>query len=334
MRRIDALFLALFLLAGCSENTGDDDDDVAGDDDDAAGECTGASTAPTLADAHNYAFDGVLDIQSYVLGELSDPLFDFGGLTTDLQGHAFDPVADVDNVAVIVFHASLTQDDIEAGLSANTLEQADIAAYVNVEPGDATSVHLSDCTLFGNDIDIETYFVEGYGNWLLNLTTGTTAGTGTRMAAFFEPVPGEAADELVVTDTSTVLDFTVDLQSLHPLAVSTDEPALTLDWSAVSIDGQGNDFNPGDVDQVMLAYYADLTVEDLEADFLDIELIADRLWTLDISSGTTADLSMLDGDDSAFTGIDDQGIWLMALRCTTCANPAPPVLTLIEACEG
>ena len=159
------LALALVALAGC-------------------GSACDATSDLTLDDANNYAFDGALDIRSTPLPSGSDPVFDWSGLTTDLQGHPLDPVDDIDNVAVIAFW-SLTHAEVEAGLSTDSLAQEDLAVFVAYEPGDATSAHLSQLTLLGNDIDVEQYFEVGYAEtWMLTVTTGTVPGVGTRMAAF------------------------------------------------------------------------------------------------------------------------------------------------------
>mgnify|MGYP005741916403 CR=1 FL=1 len=47
-------------------------------------------------------------------------------------------------------------------------------------------------------------------------------------------------------------------------------------------------------------------------------------------SGTTGfDLATLSG----FTGFSGDGIWILALTCSTCANPAPLFLTVLEPTE-
>jgi hypothetical protein len=34
------------------------------------------------------------------------------------------------------------------------------------------------------------------------------------------------------------------------------------------------------------------------------------------------------------SGVTPDGTWVLALRCSTCANPAPRFLTLLEPVEG
>ncbi|MCK6526868.1 hypothetical protein L6R50_04685 [Myxococcota bacterium] len=321
----------LWLLAAIPACSGDpEDDDTADDDaaDDDAADDDVASTL-TLSDSQNYDFEGTLDIRPYDLADGSDPLFDWSGLDTDLQGHPLDPVTDVDQVTIVVFRY-LSEGEVEEKLSSNTLEQVDVGLFASVDPGDATSVRLSELTLMGNDIDVEQYFVEGYGTWLVSLATGSTPGVGTRMAAFARPLPSEAETTLTFAADSTVLDFTVDLASLDPLPAPAGVEELTVDWSGVGTDGLGNAFQADSIDRVMVGQYTSLAPADLEEQFLDLEILADSLWRLDVSGGTEAALGQAAGD-APFPGFDSAGTWVLALQCTTCANPAPPFLTLVEA---
>jgi len=293
--------------------------------------CEGVSAAMTLTDEHNYTFEGALDIESTPVAPLTDITFDFSGLQHDLLGHDLDPTSELDMASAIVFN--LTEDEVEYGLSTGTLDQVHVTIFSSQETAGETELLLSNMFLFGNDFDIETYLEPDSGAWLLNLAEGTTPGVGTQMAAFFEPVDGETNTVVEVTDSSTILDFTVDLASMTKPAVPADDPALTVDWSGIETDGQGIEMADGLVDQVMVGRY-DLTVEELEEQFLFIELIAEELYSADVTEGTSLDLTLLqDEDGNTFPGVDDQGTWLMALRCMTCVNPAPPALTILTACS-
>ncbi len=335
------LFAATAMVAaGCDGEEPDDDDD---------GSC---SSTLTMDDESNYTFVGTLDIQGYPVGEVVYPCEDpdeevcdiiisWCDLTQDLQQHALDPVADIDMASLIVFQ-NLTEEEVEIGLSENSLQQVDMTLFVNndeLQAGgeleDECQIHLSDLSLFGNDIDVEQYFNASYGaTWLFVISTGTTPAVGTRMAAFLEPTVGETNDQVGMTDTSTVLEFDVDLTSLTQVGAPVGSPALTADWSTLSTSGLGIDFTAGDVDQLMIGHYDDLTPEDLESEFLDIEIIADDLYTMSLETVTDADMSLATSEDGTpFPGIDDAGTWLVALRCTGCPNPAPPYLTILDPCS-
>jgi len=227
----------------------------------------------------------------------------------------------------------LSEEEVEIGLSENSLQQVDMTLFVNNTDLDGSAcIFISNLTLFGTDIDVEQYFTASYGaTWLFTLNTGTVPAVGTRMAAFLAPTAGSDVDLVELDNTSTVLNFTVDLTTLTKVGAQAGVP-LTADWSALNTSGLGIDFTPGDVDQMMLGFYETLTPEDLEGQFLDVELVADQLWTMDLETVSNGDLAGLQGD-TTFNGIDNNGTWLLAMRCTTCPNPAPPFLTILEACE-
>ncbi len=282
-----------------------------------------------LSDDDNYAYSGALQAPSFPIAELSDPVIDFSGLTEDLQCHDLDPVGDIDNAELIVFQ-HLSEDEVALGLEEDSLLQSDVGIYLSQQPGDATSVKLSDFTLFGTDADIETFFTETSGTWLVVLTTGEEIGLGARMLLFLDPLAGETSETAVVDDGCSVLDFSADLTSLDPVTVVPSGP-WELDWGELTTTGQGQDFVYSDADGVMVGFYEGLSPADLEGQFLDLELVATELWTMDIPAGTSASLSGLEG----FTGFTrTDGTWIFALRCSTCPNPAPLFLTVLEPLGG
>ncbi len=291
--------------------------------------CAGHETL-LLEDANNYGFASELDLRSYELAAPGDPSIDWSALSADLQGHALDPVQDVLTLAVIVL-AGLSEEEVEVGLARDSLLQSEVTLYVSGQPGSVTSMALSELTVMGNDIDVESYFVEGSGSWLVALSDSEVPGIGNRMAAFLRPSAASEEQRAELQDDSASLQLEVDLQSLVPAPAPADEPSLTLDWAALSQDGQGQPWT-GKADQLLLARF-DASLAELEAGFMDLELLADPLWTLDFGGGSSADLSQLADTSPPFTGIDDSGTWLLALICSGCTNPAPLFLTVLEV-EG
>lgn len=282
-----------------------------------------------LADEHNYRYEGTLDVPSHEVAEYSDLSIDFSGLTSDLQCHDLDPVADVDNVSMIGFQ-HLSEAEVEQGLSTDSLQQSDLTAYVAVQPGDETSVLLSEFTFFGTDPDIESYFYQGSASWLVLFTSGTTVGVGARALIFLTPTSGSTNTDVVLDPACGMLDFSADLRSLTRLPVPAEGP-WTLDWSGLTQDGHGVPMETGNVSSVMVGYFADESAADLEARFLDLELLADRMWTQEVEGGTYATLdSLVDADGAAFEGFDAEGTWILALRCGLCANPAPLFLSVLD----
>jgi hypothetical protein len=281
----------------------------------------------TLADANNYAYEGTLDAPSFRVAPDPAVTIDWSALRTDIQCHALDPVADIDN-AVLLNFPYLGEQEVEAGLADGALAQVDMGFYVSWQPGDATRGALAQFTFFGTDPDLASAFTADSGTWMVLLTTGTAVAVGARMLAFLEPVEGEANTSVMLTDGCPVLDFQADLASLTHVPVLAGGP-WALDWSALTRDGHGNDFVATRVDTLMVARF-DRTVPELQASFLDLYQLAAASWTYDLHGGTAADLGALDGPSEPFPGFTGDGVWVMALLCGGCSNPAPVFLTVVE----
>jgi len=156
------LLAALLLVTSCASTITDTPDETI-----------------ALTDEDNFAYDYTFDITSYPAPELSDFTIDWSALTEDMHGAPLVPDADINMAAVVVFRY-LSEEDIESGEPYISWGHE---LFVFAEVNGATSVRLSDLTMFGTDIDIETYFEASYGTWLLVLSTGDIPGAGTRMAA-------------------------------------------------------------------------------------------------------------------------------------------------------
>jgi hypothetical protein len=77
-----------------------------------------------------------------------------------------------------------------------------------------------------------------------------------------------------------------------------------------------------------------MTVADIEDQILDLELMATQMYEIGLSGGRTADLELglerTSGEP--FSGFErsEEGVWLLALMCSSCQNPAPVVLTVLS----
>jgi hypothetical protein len=60
------------------------------------------------------------------------------------------------------------------------------------------------------------------------------------------------------------------------------------------------------------------------------ELLAEPLYVWSVSGTTDLDLATPTDAGETFRGFDDVGTWVLALGCTTCANPAPLFLTVVD----
>lgn len=309
--------LALLGLMGC--RTPAEDSGIAQPSADPSG-------AVLLANANNYNYTGALDAPSFALAELTSVTLQWSDLRTDLQCHTLDPIVDIDNTALLGF-PYLSETEVEQGLSDDSLAQVDLGVYLSYEPGDTTSVSLDQFTFFGTEANIKDEFYEGHGTWLALLTTGTGVAVGTRMLAFLTPTAGDAPTSAALEDGCPVLDFSADLTSLVKTPVLKDGPWL-LDWSGLTLNGKGGGFEPTRVDSLMVARY-DIPISELQANFLDIETLAAESWTYALTGGSSVDLGALEGPSLPFPGFDAESVWVLALRCGSCPNPAPLFLTVL-----
>jgi hypothetical protein len=308
-------------LAGCTDKGVDD-----------------TGTAPfdgrfAFADVNNYSYTSALDVQPQEVQLRNEVTFDWSDLTTDLLGHTIDPVTDVDLVWVVQF-PTLTEDEVVAAILTDTLLQQDVGPYIQFDndPADVTSGLLSEF-VFPPDtaIDPAVDFTDGTGTWLVRATTGATEN---RMLGFMRPTDDSTNHTFVLGADSATLDFEANLKALTPFAFDEEQPTYVADWSGLETHANGGEIDLTDLDQLMIARYDGRTLDDLEADFIDIELIADELYTADVYEVVDyqADLSMAtNAEGVAFSGFGADSLWLVALRCTTvCANPAPPFLTVVQ----
>jgi hypothetical protein len=104
----------------------------------------------------------------------------------------------------------------------------------------------------------------------------------------------------------------------------------TIDWSGLTKDGLGNEVNIQNIDSVMVGFYEGLSAADIQSQFLDLELIATQLYTMPLDGQVTADLTLASDGTNNFASFDGDGTWIVALRCSTCSNPAPLFLSIVE----
>lgn len=276
-------------------------------------------------DAANYRFEGGLAISGIETLAGADLQIDWGALTEDLQGHPVDPIDDIDTVALVLF-PHLDEAGVMQGLEEGSLLQVDIGLYASLEVGERSDVQLSELRFVGNDIDVETQVLADAGTWLLTLNSGTQPAVGARTAVFFRPT-ANGTDTLGLADGLAVATVTAALEGLTALWVPA-EGSWILDWSELGRDGRGRAFDPASPDLLTLGFYADADLASLEARFLDLALLADPAWSFDVRGSTDQEISLASGP------MDQRpGVWLAALRCSTCANPAPPALTVLAPCR-
>jgi len=292
--------------------------------------CPSATEELLLTDENNYNFVGILEVESIPTAEAADLNICWDQIVQDIQCHDTDPVSDIDNISLIRI-PYLSETEVAEGLAGQGLQQADVSGYIEYQPDGNTCVSLSDMSLFGTEIDLEAEFNEQGGTFLLLLTTGIEPGVGVRVLAFLDPTAGETNTQVDIPDGCGALDVTVDLQSMPRLSVPAEQPSWPISWSDLSVDAQGFDLDLNRIDGVQVGYFGDKTPADLESEFLDLELVAEQLFQITIEAGSSSDLSeAVDANGNQFAGFNKDGLWLIALRCSRCSNPAPVFLTFVD----
>jgi len=348
---------ALVGSVGCSDSQGSDESGSGGTAGTGAGVAAGlegscenpitdedGNRLITARDDLNYSFQSSLDIQTVRVQSMSDLSFDWSEITQDMLGHPFDPLAGVDMLEVMIWRYS--SEDLMQDIASDSLDTTNLVALGQLPThNDLDSANLLEVrSPSGGVVDEDemlgfldtTVYAPDEHTYLVMVAEGTTFGQGTRMISFFEPAPDETNAEVLLTNESTTLHYTADLSSLTRVAVPAGSADIVFDWADDEMLGHnamGQPWLPTRISDVQVAHYATQTPADLENEFLDLELLADETFAIHLTAGQSVNLSRLtDENGGAFAGIDDTGTWLIALKCGSCANPAPLFLTILEPC--
>ena len=277
-----------------------------------------------LSSDQNYAFDSSLEVTSQSIASGVDARVDWSGLTQDQLGKDI-ALSEVDQLIIVRFE-ELDQEEVLAKASVDCLQQKDITGVVEFFPEeDQESAHLSDFQLIGYNVDPAEQFQEGMGTFLLSAYTEGVPGV--RMLTFVEPSSDSASEEVLLSSGSASVTYSVDLSVGERLPVDT----TSLDWASLEVPTDCGFFPINKYDWLMIARYTDQELAALESDFLKVDELADEVWNADIEGRSTVDLLGLKSESgNLFDGFDSESTWLVALRCSTCSNPAPPFLALVE----
>jgi hypothetical protein len=340
---------------GTSGTTGGSGGMSTGGSSGSSGMSTGGSSTGTTCEstitasaADNYTFSSNLTINVTDVQPLPGPgqsmlHFDWSGLKTDLLGHPVD-LTQIGMVEIGLWNLTLAQ--FEKKLNDDTLAQTDLAIIATILPAmpGATTGNIYDLTETGQKLttaqidpylDIMTY-PPGNNIYTAMVANGMDLGKNTRMIQGFQ-LNAQSTNTLVTIDSnSTKLSMTADLHSLTSPLVAAGNPAITIDWSKVMKTAAGLTFDPTQITELRVGKYT-LSATDLEmpSNFLNLDTIADTMYTAAITAGTSFDLSKAkDSNGNPFPGIDDAHTWIVALNCGDCANPAPWYLTVLKSCAA
>ena len=323
--------------------------------DGAGGRVTGQGGAPdggggdggdgsrvVLTDEMNYAFSSSLSAVTTRVQANADITLDWSGVTRDMQGRELDPFADVDMLQLMLwrydeesFLASINDEELETGRIVamgycDTQNERDACQLLElVSPG---GIQLSSEALL-EYVDPEIYPPSEHV-WVIMLATGGVFGQGTRLLAFLQPSEDETSTTVRLTNDSTTLSYTVDLTELKPISIPEHAADVTVSWVDVdqlTTNGMGATWVPTRITDVAIAHYPDYTIAELEEQFLLLEDLASEYYGARLNTGQEVRLSeLVDERGNAFPGIDDDGLWLFSLICSSCRNPAPWFLSILS----
>lgn len=321
---------ALVALAFCSSVLG-----VAcgGDGDDAAPPPPPTGTI-IIANENNYSSEASLTIPTIDVAAATDLTIDWSGLIRDLQCHNVAPGGGVKMLTLLRFPK--TEEQVEERLVGGPIAGSELRGIFTLKPGGGTTGSLAAFdNLSGQPINLGTEFSEDEDiTYLLIAATGDSLGVGAASMVFLRPTEAESETTVTIGEGCGTLSFTADLAENNPAEVPASAPYI-VDWSDLEVDGQGLPINRQSIDRLLLGFYPNMSVSDLEMDIFDIETLANPLWEMPIS-GTSANLAQArertsSGAGAAFSSFDQgQGTWMIALTCSTCQNPQPIVLTILE----
>src|SRR5690606_20947052 len=214
---------------------------------------TGTESTVVITDDTNYSLPSTLTIGRSTVRDATDLVFDWSGLTRDLYGKPLNPLLDIDTILVSPW--SMTPEELEENLEKDELPLSANKGAITTYPQDQfTSQNLTRFDLFGNPIpeeDLWGYFdtkhpkfqyPQDQYTFLLMASTGTATGKGVRMLSFFTLDPNATETTLTLTDTSTTLQYSVELEAARPVFVPPSTPGITLDWSQMQLNALGNEY--------------------------------------------------------------------------------------------
>ena len=316
MLRIASL-LGCMVVIGCSG--GDKDDPNPGL----------PGTDLEVAVENSYTFDGALAIGSVGIQPTPDATVDWCGLGTDLRGRVVVDQAGVDQILLVEF--ALSQQEVMDKVSVNELLQSDTESQWLLEAPGTCNIHLSDFEILANPF--EPALMEDNGrNWLLSVMNTPGGRWDILMSSFVVAETSSTNTEILVGDDSAELEFNAHLSNLEHLETVAGAANYTVDWSGMTTDVYGHDFDTLQGDRLLVGKVDVASVSDIEALFLRLDTEAEKLYYLDTYGITYIDdLHAATADDgTTFPGFDTSGIWLLGIECTTCTSPAPLWLTVVD----
>jgi hypothetical protein len=301
--------------------------------DDAKEPASAGADSIKLTNANQYTSTSSLHIP-VVDTAATDLSISWSALDKDLLCHDVALPSGIRNLTLLRFQE--TRAEVAKRLAGNPISASELydVYYGHKTLGKSTSAMLSDfATLTGSKtLDVGEAYVEGDITYLLIALSSESLGVGARSMTFLNPTADSLVSDVAIEPGCGILSFEAKLQ--EALGVPQAGP-WRIDWSGLELDGQGHPTSFAGVDQLLVGFYPDRDQQSIEDKIFDIEQDATPLYELPLTGGTSADLAdaRQRGDATQkFSGFeqDSEGTWLLALTCSTCQNPQPIVLTMLE----
>ena len=293
-----------------------------------------------ITEADNYYFESNINVTPSVVKPNENLTIRWDGLTTDLFGRQINPMTDIDLVLVSLWERDQTTLANEINKDILEMNANNGAVWVLTEK-QMTQTQLFDMGIMGSPTEPDKllpYFNNAPpynpATWthLIMAQTGTAPGSNARMLGFFT-LGDEGSTEISLTPQSSVLTYNTNIRNQNWLAVPMNNPNLIIDYENIKVNVAGNKFVPTKISRIAVGHYLMNSCE-IENNFLYLEDIADAWYEKELAEVTTS-FSLAQLTDSAgvpFPGVDNTGLWIVALRCDSCANSAPWFLTVLHAC--
>jgi hypothetical protein len=308
-----------------------------GDDGEGGDDSNGASAgAVMLTDANNYTSTSVLTLPTVQTAPGADLEICWDAVTQDMQCHPIDPVAGIDAVTFLRFDG-WDPAEIVRRLGIGNLTSNEFGRVLDIETDHvSTCAQFSTFDFFGKPVDLAADYPDDPNNtYVLVFAKGTTPGVGAQTMMYIDPTTGETNTRVdAPSGCSGILDFTANIQQVAPITMPAAGP-WEVDWSGVTMDSNGVPIPFSQIDSILVGFYQGMTTADLETQFLDIELIATELYEMP-HNGTSSLSANLAGAMERTTGAPfagftrTDGVWMMAMMCSKCQNPAPLILTIVQ----
>jgi hypothetical protein len=289
---------------------------------------------------NDYLFTSALSLPVTHVKPMSNLTFDWSGVTHDFNLRAVNPTTDLNTIFLLVLDLPLATSAREA--ANDTLSPSSVVVApppIFTPTGSTTSAPLYgsfsaggvavSAMNFGQYLDA-TVYSPANTTFVIAAQTGSNLGKDIRMMQAFELDPASANTTVTMTNSSTTLAYSADLHHLHPTGVPAGTAGMTLDWGSMKTNALGVTFDLPAITSAIVGQY-DQTLDQIEAQFGDLQAIATHLYSANIYSGYVLDFTTLaDSAGKPFPGVDATGTWLVALICGNCNNPAPWYLTVLE----